>query len=106
VAVNSMEALETLSALPGLGQVSAHMLIEAGIPNADELRRLGPLDSYRRLRFRHGRRVTVNFIYALECAIENIHWRNLTTERKIVLKGRAHAIDLELERGRQRSETR
>lgn len=68
------------------------MLIEAGIPNVKELRALGPIDAYRRLRFHFGKRVTANFAYAIECALRGIDWRNLEPERKAAIKVAAKAI--------------
>lgn len=86
-------ALDELAALPSLGKTSAHMLIEAGVADVATLRRLGPIESYRRLRFFHGKRVTRNFVYAMECAIRGLDWRLLGQERKAVLKAEARAIE-------------
>lgn len=88
--------VEALAALPSLGQVSARMLVEAGIQDAGTLRQLGPIEAFRRLRFFHGRRVTLNFLYALECAILGIDWRLLSGERKARLKVQARAAVAEL----------
>lgn len=87
-------ALDELAALPSLGKTSARMLIEAGIADVETLRRLGPIESYRRLRFFHGRRVTRNFVYAMECAIHGLDWRLLSRERKALLKAEARAIEV------------
>lgn len=86
-------ALEGLAALPGLGKTSARMLIEAGVPDVAALRRLGPIETYRRLRFFHGKRVTLNFLYAMECAIHGLDWRMLSPERKAELKAEAGAME-------------
>jgi DNA transformation protein len=85
-----------LAALRSLGPVSARMLIEAGVPNVRALRRLGPLESYRRLRFHFGKRVTLNFLYALDCAIAGRDWRTLSATHKAELKQAALEIDSEL----------
>lgn len=90
------EALEALAALPSLGKTSAAMLVEADIPDVETLRRLGPVECYRRLRFRHGKRVTLNFAYALECAIQGIDWRELGAVRKAQLKTAIQAVNAEL----------
>lgn len=82
------------------------MLIEADVPDVATLRQLGPIEAYRRLRFRHGRRITLNFVYALECAILGIDWRALSSARKAELKRAARAIEAELKAaGGQRSAT-
>ncbi len=90
LAAGSTEA--ALADLPGLGAVSARMLVDAGIADVATLKRLGPSETWRRLRFRHGRRVTANFIYALECAIRGIHWRALEHARKAELREQARDI--------------
>ena len=90
------EARDALAALPSLGRTSARMLIEAGVPDVDTLHRLGPIEAYRRLRFRHGSRVTLNFVYALECAIRGLDWRTLDPGRKARLAAQARAVAAEL----------
>lgn len=92
------ESAAELAALPSLGDNSAQMLIEAGVPDVATLRGLGPLESYRRLRFHFGKRITTNFIYALECACRGLDWRLLESERKAELRRDANAIAAELER--------
>lgn len=82
-----------LAALPSLGFTSARMLVEAGVPDVATLRRLGPIECYRRLRFHFGRRATHNFVYALECACRGLDWRLLEPERRAALKLEARAID-------------
>lgn len=86
------ESAAELAALPSLGDTSAHMLIEAGVPDVATLRGLGPLESYRRLRFHFGKRITTNFIYALECACRGLDWRLLDSARKAELRRDATAI--------------
>ena len=90
-------SLAALAALPSLGRTSAQMLIEVGIPDEAMLRRLGPQACFRALRFRFGRRVSTNFIYALECAIRGIAWRALELRRKATLRSAAQDIILTLE---------
>lgn len=87
--------LATLAELPSLGKVSSQMLLEAWIADATTLRRLGPIESYRRLRFFHGKRVSMNFVYAMECAIRGMDWRLLGADRKAQLKAEARAVEAE-----------
>jgi DNA transformation protein len=72
------------------------MLIEAGVPDVKTLRRLGPIGSYRRLRFHFGKRVSMNFIYAIECALRDLDWRKLEAGRKAELKAKAQLVAQEL----------
>ena len=89
--------LLALAALPSLGRTSAQMLIDAGVPDEATLKRLGPEASFRALRFHFGRRVSTNFIYAIECAIRGIGWRMLEPARKAALRAAAKSIILDLE---------
>ncbi|MFM9941334.1 MAG: TfoX/Sxy family DNA transformation protein [Hyphomicrobiaceae bacterium] len=88
--------VDELANLPSLGKTSAAMLVEAGIADVATLRRLGPVECYRRLRFRYGRRVTSNFIYALECAVRGIDWKSLDVARKADLKHAAREVAADL----------
>ena len=83
---------DALAGLPSLGPTSARMLVEAGVSDVEQLRTLGPIECFRRLRFRFGRRVTVNFVYAMECANGGLDWRLLEPARKAELKRQAQAI--------------
>jgi TfoX C-terminal domain len=96
--------LTALAALPSLGRTSAQMLIEVGVPDEAALKRLGPQACFRALRFRFGRRVSTNFIYALECAIRGIAWRALEPGRKTALRAAAQDIILDLEGAPPRKE--
>ncbi|HVY90576.1 MAG TPA: TfoX/Sxy family DNA transformation protein, partial [Hyphomonadaceae bacterium] len=68
--------------------------LEVGIATPAQLRKLGPEEAWRRLRFAFGKRVTVNFIYALEAAITGQRWKDLKPGRKARLKAAAEAIRL------------
>ena len=94
----ALGGVDELAALPSLGKVSAKMLVEAGVTDASALRHFGAVQCYRRLRFHHGKRVTTNFVYALECACRGLDWRRLEPARKAELKREAKAIAAELER--------
>lgn len=96
MASSDNRAFDELAALPSLGQTSARMLIDAGVADVEDLRRLGPIECYRRLRFFHGKRVTINFVYAMECAIHGLDWRLLSGERKAELKAEARAVGAQL----------
>ena len=86
-----------LAALPSLGITSAQMLIEVGIKDEATLRAMGPEACFRSLRFHFGRRVSANFIYAIECAIRGIGWKTLEPARKAALREAARLIIAELE---------
>ena len=89
--------LLALAALPSLGITSAQMLIDVGIKDEATLRAMGPEACFRSLRFHFGRRVSTNFIYAIECAIRGVGWKMLEPARKAVLREATRRIVLELE---------
>ena len=86
-----------LAALPSLGITSAQMLTDVGINDEATLRAMGPEACFRALRFQFGRRVSINFIYALECAIQGVGWKMLGPARKAALREAARRIVVELE---------
>ena len=61
------------------------------------LRKIGPEEAWRRLRFAHGKRVTTTWIYALDTAIRGIPWKALSEARARKLRAAAEAIIAELE---------
>ncbi|HVY02420.1 MAG TPA: TfoX/Sxy family DNA transformation protein [Caulobacterales bacterium] len=81
-----------LAALRSLGKTTAHMLIEAGVPDPAALRRMGAVEAWRRLRLLHGRRVTASFLYALEAGVTDTRWSDLTPARLAELKAIAGDI--------------
>lgn len=87
----------SLSDLPGLGQTSAELLADVGIEDIGTLREHGPIGSFYALRMQFGKRITVNWIYALECAIQGIDWRLLELSRKAELRTAARQVIAELD---------
>ena len=70
-----------LQDLPGLGPKSAQQLQAVGITSVEVLRELGAVAAYVRLQQAQGR-VSLNFLYALEGALQNCHWTQVArTER-------------------------
>lgn len=86
-----------LAELPSLGQTSAAALVAVGIDSVEALRMHGAIASYRALRARFGKRITGNWIYALECAIQGIDWRLLPRQRKDELRAAAQCVARELD---------
>ncbi len=86
-----------LADLPSLGPTSAALLVEVGMENYSALVEQGAIGSYKALRMRFGKRIAINWIYALECASLGIHWKMLSSKRKEELKAAAQATTVELE---------
>ena len=71
--------------LRNLGPKSRQCLAEIGITDAAELRALGAVEAYARLRFRFGRSITRNMLHALA----GVDWRQLSPEHKAELDRQA-----------------
>ncbi len=84
--------IKGLRAMPSLGKASAELLVDVGITTPDMLRAIGAVEAWRRLRFAHGKRVTVTWIYALEIAIQGIPWKELSEARAARLAAAAKRI--------------
>ena len=74
-----------------LGATSRIWLAEIGIHDLDDVRALGAVETYARLRFRFGRKITRNMLHALAAALADIDWRQLTPEHKAELDREAAA---------------
>jgi DNA transformation protein len=84
--------------MPSLGKASAELLVDVGIATPEMLREVGAIEAWRRLRFAHGKRVTVTWIYALDIAVRGIPWKELSEARANRLARAAQAIKTEIER--------
>jgi len=84
--------LKGLRAMPSLGKASAELLVDVGITTPEMLRQVGAVEAWRRLRFAHGKRVTVTWIYALDIAVQGIPWKELSEARARKLAAAAKAI--------------
>jgi DNA transformation protein len=84
--------LKGLRAMPSLGKASAEILVDVGITTPAKLKETGAEEAWRRLRFAHGKRVTITWIYALDLAIRGITWKELSDTRARKLRAAAEAI--------------
>ena len=75
-----------LSQLPGLGDKSEQMLNQVGIHTEAELRAVGAIPAFLRLRDHPDIKPSLNFLYALVGALEGRHWSEVgQTERQRLL---------------------
>jgi DNA transformation protein and related proteins len=87
----SSQAAE-LAALPGLGPTSAGWLVDAGIDSVDRLEALGAVETYRRVRDQRDG-VSLNLLYALDGALRDCHWTDITPARERELQAEVAAPD-------------
>ena len=75
---------DELQHLKNLGKTSAQWLHAVGIHSAADLRRLGAVDAYRAVKAR-GFRASKVLLYAIEGALQDVHWNDIPAERKEAL---------------------
>ena len=90
---------DAIGTLSGIGPVTQRRLMDVGIHAVSELRRLGAVEAYRRLKFTFPRNVSLNALYALEAALRGCHWLDLPSDVKDTLQRAASDIDLAHRRG-------
>ena len=66
-----------ITAMRNLGPATAGMLAEIEIFTEDDLHGIGAADAYRRLKFRFGRHVSLNALWAMHAALIGCDWRAL-----------------------------
>lgn len=81
---------DELQEMKNLGKTSAQWLHAVGIHNASDLRRLGSVSAYRAVRAR-GFRASKVLLYAIEGALLDVHWKDLSPDHKASLNGQLDA---------------
>ena len=76
----------SISDLRNLGLKTERMLADVDIYHVDDLRALGSVAAYARLKFRFGKRVSILALYAMEAALLDLDWRLLPDHTKDALK--------------------
>ena len=71
-----------VGALRNIGPKSATMLASTGIRTLGELRLLGPVKAYLRLKAAFAKRASRNMLWALAAGLEERDWRELAPEEK------------------------
>lgn len=77
---------DQIESLPGLGPYISRRLVEADISTIGDLRECGSVEAYARLKFRFGREITLNALWAIEAALAGQDWRHIPDNRKQELK--------------------
>lgn len=70
--------------LPNLGPKSREMLERAGIDSLEQLRALGSVGAYARVK-RNGGRASLNLLWALEGALTGLPWQEVAREHRTSL---------------------
>ena len=72
--------------MKNIGPVSSQWLGEVGIYTITDLKKAGSITTYKILKERYSKKVSLNLLWGLEAAIRNIDWRELTETDKEKLK--------------------
>lgn len=78
--------------LDSLGPESVQMLASIGVHTLDDLRTMGALAAWTRLRREQPPGLTMNGLYALEAALRDCHWLALPGDVKVALKAEAAVV--------------
>ena len=76
---------QPVSTLRNLGPKSGMMLREAGISTIEELRALGAVKAYVRVKALKPRGASLNLLWALAAGLQDRDWRELAAEEKAAL---------------------
>jgi len=74
-----------------IGPVTRRRLAAIGVHTLADLRAMGSVAAYARMRFENPHGLSLNALYGLEAAILDIDWRALTPETKAALRAAAVA---------------
>ncbi len=72
--------------LRNIGPKSATLLRAAGIDSLENLREIGAVNAYRRLKFVDPRTVSLNMLWALQGALTGRDWRDIPAVEKVRLR--------------------
>lgn len=69
-----------------LGPQMELWLKEVDVSSDQELREIGAVAAYSRLRFMFGKQVSIIALYAMQAALIGCDWRSITSEEKAALR--------------------
>ena len=78
-----------ITAIKNLGPVCEQLFSEIGITSAEEVAKLGAVDSYVLLKLKYPRRVNLMFLYAIWTGLQGKHFNDINPEEKSKLKSEA-----------------
>lgn len=81
-----MATSRPIAAMRNLGPATARMLAEIDIRSEQDLRALGAVGAFARLRFACIPGLSLNALYAMHAALNDIHWRAMSADAKASLR--------------------
>jgi len=79
------------SELKNIGPVSMEWLRAVGIKSREDLEAIGSVEAFRLIK-QHGFNSSLNLLYALEAALQDVHWTALSPQTKARLKAAARSL--------------
>ena len=79
--------------LKGLGPKSEKLLHEIGIFTREDLESTGVAETFLKLQAHCKEKVSLNFLYAMQGALDDIHWTAVTREQKAYLLSRVEEYE-------------
>ena len=92
-----------ISELRGLGPTSEKLLARIDIYDEEQLRAIGAIEAFARIRMTSEFRVSLNLLYALEGALTGQDWRKLSQEQKQSLRNQLTNPSLSAHMARSRA---
>jgi DNA transformation protein len=81
----------TLENAPNIGPTTARRLADVGIDSLDDVRRVGAVAAYVRLKRAYPRETSLNALWALWGAIEDVPWQRVPPRVRVELQAAAAA---------------
>lgn len=72
--------------LRNLGPKTGRLLRDVGIATIDDLRKIGPLEAYCRLKITASHQVSINALWAMQAGLLDMPWQHLPPEIKSELR--------------------
>ena len=91
---------EQVDTLPNLGPKTARLLEDVGISTVAELRAIGAVQAWRRIKFAHPKRVSLVGLYAIEAALRGCPGTSLSGEERERLRRSAGTDPVNARTGR------
>lgn len=83
-----------LNQLKNMGRMTEQWLNRVGVFTRDDLETLGPVGAYKLLK-QQGIKPTMNVLYAIEGALTDTHWLDVSAQTKAKLRAEAKTLKLE-----------
>lgn len=85
MAMHDSRDAASIVTLRNLGPRSARLLAEAGVTSIGELKQIGVVRAYARVKSVQEKGVSLNLLWALVAGLQDRHWQSLTVQEKSLL---------------------